>query len=440
MFIAEDENKKRIEAKDSVKGNKYYCPCCGGEVIPNQGKIKAWYFSHISTKDCDTWYQPMTVWHKEWQEMFDPKFREIPMEYDGEKHRADIKIDHMVVEFQHSYISPEDFKKRNDFYSRDGVLVWLLDMKEKNIDRFLKNRPVERKPKIFLFMESEDNLIYEVNPYSSCNIGKEYTKEEFIDRLREIYRDTKTLKEKELNGIRFYKKDLSHYKFKDYNFNNIKFEKTQLFNTIFENCTFNNCTFTETVLEEVNIRNCKINNCNFTNNKQMKRVKINDTEIKDSKFKYNNMDKSVIDTVKIIGSEIDKVYARYIRLNNTNIENCSIKNTDLKQITYYNIVNSNNTFVKIPFKHEKYGIIDLEIPIEEIKRQREEERKKREFLEMERQNNLLIEKEKREDKETVLKMYNLDIDICPWDDEEEVEMCNLFLGAVEEGTITIFDI
>ena len=43
-------------------------------------------------------------------------------------------------------------------------------------------------------------------------------------------------------------------------------------------------------------------------------------------------------------------------------------------------------------------------------------------------------------KETVLKMYNLDIDICPWDDEEEVEMCNLFLGAVEEGTITIFDI
>ena len=54
--------------------------------------------------------------------------------------------------------------------------------------------------------------------------------------------------------------------------------------------------------------------------------------------------------------------------------------------------------------------------------------------------SLKIEKEKREDKEAVLKMYNLDIGICPWDDEEEVKMCDLFLGAVEEGTITIFDI
>ena len=141
MFIAENENKERIEAVNSIKGNKYYCPCCGSEVRPNQGTVKAWYFSHIN-KDCDPWYEPMTAWHKEWQEQFPKEFREIPMEYNGEKHRADIKIDHMVVEFQHSSLPIEKFNERNAFYSRDGILVWLFDMKEKDMYRFLKNRSI----------------------------------------------------------------------------------------------------------------------------------------------------------------------------------------------------------------------------------------------------------------------------------------------------------
>ena len=66
MYQAENENKIRIEAEEATKGLKYFCPCCGKEVILKQGDVVTWHFAHKSSKECDSWYS-MSKWHEEWQ-------------------------------------------------------------------------------------------------------------------------------------------------------------------------------------------------------------------------------------------------------------------------------------------------------------------------------------------------------------------------------------
>lgn len=41
-----DVNSHLINVKDAVKGNQYYCPCCGCMMIPRQGNIRQWHFAH----------------------------------------------------------------------------------------------------------------------------------------------------------------------------------------------------------------------------------------------------------------------------------------------------------------------------------------------------------------------------------------------------------
>ena len=96
MYQAENENKIRIEAEEATKGLKYFCPCCGKEVILKQGDVVTWHFAHKSSKECDSWYS-MSKWHEEWQKKFNKKYREVVIERDGEKHRADVKIDHSTI-------------------------------------------------------------------------------------------------------------------------------------------------------------------------------------------------------------------------------------------------------------------------------------------------------------------------------------------------------
>jgi len=51
----------------------------------------------------------------------------------GEKHIADVKTKNgWVLEFQHSYIKPEERNYRNAFYSK---LVWIIDGLRRKTDR-----------------------------------------------------------------------------------------------------------------------------------------------------------------------------------------------------------------------------------------------------------------------------------------------------------------
>lgn len=137
MLYALNSKNKRTEATKATKEEKYKCPCCGEEVVFKKGVVKIPHFSHKSKSNCDDWYE-MSKWHKEWQENFPEEFREVVIEEFGEKHRADVKVEDLIIEFQHSNIAGSEFDKRNDFYSTSNKLVWLFDLRDKNIITYRK--------------------------------------------------------------------------------------------------------------------------------------------------------------------------------------------------------------------------------------------------------------------------------------------------------------
>lgn len=109
------------------KGQEYYCPVCGNQVIPRQGEVNSWHFAHV-TSCMDDWKYDMSEWHRGWQSRFPENVREIVVEHRGECHRADILMGGYVIEFQHSPISAGEFERRNKFYTRAGYkVIWVFD-------------------------------------------------------------------------------------------------------------------------------------------------------------------------------------------------------------------------------------------------------------------------------------------------------------------------
>ena len=135
MFSAYDSNKNLIQIEDAKKGEKYYCPICEQEVIVKALDSLAVHahFAHKKGAQCyDDWTHDMSEWHRQWQNCFPERFREVVMEKDGKKHRADIFTETTVIEFQHSPIKAEEIQARNDFYNGLGYpVVWVFDMKNK---------------------------------------------------------------------------------------------------------------------------------------------------------------------------------------------------------------------------------------------------------------------------------------------------------------------
>ena len=112
----------RVHALDAEKGQEYYCPVCGNQVIPRQGEVNSWHFAHV-TSCVDDWKYDMSEWHRNWQNRFPESTREVVIEYKGESHRADILTGGYVIEFQHSPITSTEFERRNLFYTKAGYKV-----------------------------------------------------------------------------------------------------------------------------------------------------------------------------------------------------------------------------------------------------------------------------------------------------------------------------
>ncbi len=49
---AVDSDSSLINVRESNKSNEYYCPCCGGIMIPKQGNIRRWHFAHKGNGNC----------------------------------------------------------------------------------------------------------------------------------------------------------------------------------------------------------------------------------------------------------------------------------------------------------------------------------------------------------------------------------------------------
>jgi hypothetical protein len=78
-------------------------------------------------RDCDTWAEKETDWHRAWKNNFPPECQEFVQhdEQSGEKHIADVRTPHgLVIEFQHSPLDPLERAARERFY---GNMVWVVD-------------------------------------------------------------------------------------------------------------------------------------------------------------------------------------------------------------------------------------------------------------------------------------------------------------------------
>lgn len=135
MFIANDKNGERISIENAIKTNEYVCPICGEPLIikaENSSAVTK-HFAHKKGTQClDGWSHDMSEWHREWQEKFPEECREVVVEKNGVKHRADILINNTVIEFQHSPITNEEILERNAFYLSCGYrVIWVFDATDK---------------------------------------------------------------------------------------------------------------------------------------------------------------------------------------------------------------------------------------------------------------------------------------------------------------------
>ncbi len=125
-------NGNKVEA---TKGAKGLCSFCGSELIAKCGEIKVNHWAHKGTRSCDPWWENETDWHRSWKNYFPQEWQEVihTNEVSGEKHIADVKTDSgWVLEFQHSYLNPEERRSRNAFYSK---LVWVVDGTRRKTDK-----------------------------------------------------------------------------------------------------------------------------------------------------------------------------------------------------------------------------------------------------------------------------------------------------------------
>lgn len=108
---------QRVKAEKS--GAIGVCPGCGGEVRAKCGEVVSWHWAHINA-DCDPWSEPETDWHRKWKGYFPDTWQEVTKP----PHRADVAGPNGVLEIQHSGITPEEIREREQFYGR---MAWIID-------------------------------------------------------------------------------------------------------------------------------------------------------------------------------------------------------------------------------------------------------------------------------------------------------------------------
>jgi competence protein CoiA len=136
MLFAIRDNEK-VEALPKTKAT---CQLCDREVYSKCGEVNIWHWAHHKNESCDGWYEPETLWHKNWKLIFGKENSEVVIKKDGIRHIADIYINNeVVIELQNSPIQRQIIRKREIFYGER--MLWLINGEkfEDNISiRYLK--------------------------------------------------------------------------------------------------------------------------------------------------------------------------------------------------------------------------------------------------------------------------------------------------------------
>ena len=141
MFYALDKDGFRIDAYEANKQDAYICPICGKHVILKRGEINAAHFAHMSDMCEDNWNYDMSEWHRRMQSFFPKESQEVIVTYKGRKHRADILIGDVVLEFQFSPITAAEFEDRNKFFKKAGYrLAWVFNLSQISEDNLYSSK------------------------------------------------------------------------------------------------------------------------------------------------------------------------------------------------------------------------------------------------------------------------------------------------------------
>lgn len=130
---------------------------CAGPMVAKCGEMRVWHWAHKSRRACDPWWEREGEWHRAWKNEFPGSWQEVMHRAEnGEKHIADVTTDSgWTIEFQHSFLNPEERRSRNAFYQQ---LIWIVDGSRRKMDRkrfndawnhglpLASNSPVRRVP------------------------------------------------------------------------------------------------------------------------------------------------------------------------------------------------------------------------------------------------------------------------------------------------------
>lgn len=155
-----DNNGKRVSIFNADSKRKYVCPCCKGELIQKRGRQMIWHFAHKSLENCVDYYDNKGVWHRQMQELFPEKNREVFNNEFG-RHFYDVLTDRgTIIEFQKSPISIDSFEDRTfayvcymDKHARWTVPIWVFNYTDRKF--YLVDSDTER------FGERNRALIWE---------------------------------------------------------------------------------------------------------------------------------------------------------------------------------------------------------------------------------------------------------------------------------------
>lgn len=116
-------NNKKVGATPKSRAE---CPLCEMEVFSKCGDINIWHWSHKKHQRCDYWFEPETLWHKNWKEVFGIERSEVILTKDGIKHFADILTETgVVIELQNAPIQAQTIKQRELFYGEK--MLWIIN-------------------------------------------------------------------------------------------------------------------------------------------------------------------------------------------------------------------------------------------------------------------------------------------------------------------------
>ncbi|NYZ62011.1 CoiA-like domain protein [Luteimonas deserti] len=110
---------------EAVAGADATCLDCGRKTVAKCGPIVMHHWAHAG-RNCDSWWENETQWHRDWKNLFPPECREISHTApSGEIHRADIKAPGGIyVEIQHSAMTQAERDSREQFYDN---MIWIVD-------------------------------------------------------------------------------------------------------------------------------------------------------------------------------------------------------------------------------------------------------------------------------------------------------------------------